>query len=287
MLRVATLNLLHNPDVLEERVTRLADELADEKLDFLLLQEVFHPGRGTGVDALRVLGDKLGMKHAARTVADGFSDGTAILSRHPLTTLPTRLSPATVTPPPPPPTIARTCIDGRSVVVISHHGAWGPHSAVERMEQLRFLNTVAREEFTRDGAHLDQRTRPVIVLGGDFNAEPSALPIRWLRGDDPYEGESTIWVKASSDEPTTGGSNPFAISTAQSMPSGSYRPHRTPRRCIDHIFVYEWCYGRAGEPERTRRFAHTTFTDSLGRLRSISDHDGVLVDLWMPAPDAS
>lgn len=283
MLRVATLNLLHNPDALPARVEHLITELITEDLDFLLLQEVLPPAED-GYFAVQHLALALGMPYVLFVRTDGRTSGNAILSKHEL---------APIGPPEGftyvKPAAAATMIDGRRVVVISHHGAWGPHAIAERTSQARSLSDLAHHLFTLDAAHLDTATRPVIILGGDFNAVPDSAPIRYLTGLDHHLGHSTMWIDAAvhAGDPghTTGDPNAFSIATAAGRRGAPYRPERTPRRRIDYLFVYEWVHGQAGEPVSGRRIAMTPFTAPDGRELTVSDHYGVLAHLWMPGDE--
>lgn len=280
MLRVATLNLLHNPDALRERVDHLITELVTEDLDFLLLQEVM-PEDATGYYAPGHLAVSLGLKHVVYTFNAEKQSGNAVLSKHPLTPI---FGGEGVVFPDLAPAIAETYVDGRRVLAMSYHGAWGPDAHAARLTQLQILDTIARQEFVRGGAHLNQETRPVIVLGGDFNAVPDSAPYRFITGLDQVLGHSTLWLDATGDVGyTSGDQNPLTIATAQSMPGAGYRPERQPKRRIDFLFVFEWAYGQAGEPVSARRIADTTFTTVDGRDgMTVSDHFGVMAELWMP-----
>ena len=154
------------------------------------------------------------------------------------------------------------------------------------MSQLAVLSDVAHGLFTRDGANLDRRTRPIVILGGDLNAEPGSGPLRFLRGEDAWHGKSALWVDAGEHVGetghTTGGPMELCVATATGKAGSPYRPERTPLRRIDYVFVYEWAYGQAGEPVAARRFATDTFPTSDGRAFTVSDHYGVVADLWSP-----
>ena len=279
MLRVASLNLLHNPDALAERVEHLVTELIAEDLDFMLLQEVLPPD-GTGYYAPAHIAASLGMPHVVYTYDPSTTSGNAVLSKHPLTAL---QLPAGVAFPDRPPAFAETFVDGRRVILASHHAAWGPAAGWARVEQLRIIDAIARQEFVRGGAHLNRDTRPVIILGGDFNATPDSAPIRFITGQDHVQGHSTLWLDATGDVGHTSGEPTYlSVSTASSHQGGPYRPERTPRRRIDYIFVFEWAHGQAGEPLTARRIADSPFTSSDGRELTVSDHFGLMAEMWMP-----
>lgn len=281
MLRVATLNLLHSPYAIGERVQHLITELITEELDFLLLQEVLTPDQADGYDIVATLSAALGMRHVVVSLGAGHRSGNAILSRHHIQGHPHPAFWNGV-----PPAIGEAAIGGRRVIVMSHHGAWGAGATTQRLEQLKALDDIALAAFTHQGEHLDHRTRPVVILGGDLNATPDSQPVRYLTGLEHVQGHSTMWVDAADwagdQGHTTGCETALAALTAAHMPGGSYRPGRAPRRRIDYLFVYEWAYGQAGEPHACRRFAMSTFTASDGHELTVSDHYGVLAELWTP-----
>ena len=282
MLRVATLNLLHNPDALRERVDHLITELVTENLDFLLLQEVM-PEDGDSYNALGHIALSLGMRHVVYSRNEDKPSGNAVLSKHPLT--PTYGGEGVVFPDLAP-AIAETYVDGRRVIAMSYHGAWGPNAHAARLTQLKILDDIARQEFTRGGAHLSRETRPVVILGGDFNAVPDSAPYRFITGLDQVLGHSTTWIDATGDQGHTAGEpNALSLATASNMPGAGYRPERQPLRRIDYLFVFEWVYGQAGEPVSARRIADTTFESADGRTLPVSDHFGVMAELWMPEKD--
>lgn len=280
MLRVATLNLLHNPDALRERVEHLITELVTEDLDFLLLQEVLPPADNE-YNALTHLALSLGMPHMNFTYDQSKTSGNAIISKHPLTPI---VAPHGIVFPDRAPAIAECYVDGRRVIVMSYHGAWGPDATAARLIQLRILDGIARQEFVRGGAHLNRDTRPVIILGGDFNTLPESQPYRYITGLEQVVEHSTLWVDATGDQGfTVGERNVLALATAAGMPGAGYRPERQPLRRIDYLFVFEWAYGQAGEPINARRIADTPFTTADGREgMTVSDHYGVMAELWMP-----
>jgi len=279
VLRVATLNLLVNPAALRERVQHLITELITEDLDFLL-QEIRAPKKGEYF-ALTHLSAALGMPHVLLTQTNTREHHNAIISKHELAPIG---APAGF--PDIQPAAAGAVVDGRRVVIVSHHGAWGSHATGTRLQQLRSIDELARHLFTEGGLHLDSATRPVIILGGDLNAVPDSAPIRYLTGMDHHLGHSTVWVDVAAHlgvlEHTTGDPLALSIATASSRPGSPYRPERMPRRRIDYLFVYEWVYGQAGEPVHCRRIATEPFTASDGRELTVSDHYGLLAHLWMP-----
>lgn len=277
-MRVATLNLLHSTEYLEERVEHLIRLLADERLDFLCLQEVLSE-EAAGFDVIWRISDALGLPYTEYASAGGRKDGIATLSRYPLSKPvegPVNWGEPFL--------VTESVIGGRGVYVMNMHGAWGRKNA-ERLRQTLYADELAHEFF---GTPVRRETRPVIILAGDLNAVPQAENIRYLLGYDSVGDRSTLWVDAwevaDPDAPsdTSGEPSHLARSTAANFRFGTYRPGVLPRRRIDYIFVYEWAWGQAGYPLSTRRIATETFTASDGEELTVSDHFGLLTELFMP-----
>lgn len=277
-MRVATLNILHSTESLEERVAHLIDILADERLDFLCLQEVLLP-EFAGFDIVQRVADGLGLSHTDFYALDARKSGVAVLSRYaleravqePLTWGQPLLA-------------VRATVSNRSVYVMNLHASWGRNNE-NRLRESLYADKLARQFY---GSPADKSERPVVILAGDMNAVPDAENIRFLTGLDSQDGTSTLWVDAweaadSGEEGwTTGDPTYLAQATASNMPLGVYVPSAMPCRRIDYIFLYEWVWGQAGYPLSTRRFASEIFLDSRGRKLTVSDHYGVLTELFMP-----
>lgn len=277
-MRVATLNLLHSLESLEERVAHLVHLLGGEELDFLCLQEVLRPELA-GFDIAQRVAEGLGLPYFDYQPAEGRHDGVATLSRFPLER-PVVHNPSRLF------LVTRSEVNGRDVYVMNIHAAWGRNNAT-RMEQTVDADSLARQFF---GAPTGREDRPVVILAGDMNATPEAENIRYLLGHDAHAFAATLWVDvwdaAVENEPasgwTTGYPTYLAKATANRDGSFSYLPEAMPKRRIDYIFVHEWAWGQAGSPLSARRFAMETFVDSRGVELTVSDHYGVMADLFMP-----
>lgn len=159
---------------------------------------------------------------------------------------------------------------GRAVAVVNLHGIWGGDRAYEREQQM--LHAVRWAESLRQ--QLADRD-PLLILGGDLNAEPESSVVRYLTGLQPIGTEGTYWVDAwahaGDDSPghTTSADSVWFLETARAV--GIQRPESVPPRRIDYLFVRDWVYGRRGQPLDAR--VDLTGTDRLGT--HASDHFAV------------
>lgn len=277
-MRVATLNILNSTTSLDERVAHLIDILAEERLDFLCLQEVLPP-ETAGFDIVERVGQALGLVHTeyhwdAR-------NGVATLSRYPLT-LPLaedkRAEGSHLL-------VTKSVVDGRDVFVLNLHAVWGSTKGKARLRECILVDDIAQGFFNFPQT---RETRPVIILAGDLNALPDSEPIRYLRGLQSHGEHSTTWVDAwevadpDAEEWTTGDPTYLTQQTSENRRGGVYDTAAAPRRRIDYIMLFEWVWGQAGYPLSTRRFGDEVFLDSKGSKLTVSDHYGVLTELFMP-----
>ncbi len=284
-LRVMTLNISVDwttPDHPgETRRPELAAWIERERPDVVLLQEVLTTPDGTSHATW--VAERVGMQHAfgGRPLRGSETRfGVAVLSRWPVDTAehlpmpgpePLGVSPSALW--------ART----RGVEVVSVHLTADPRQGLLRQRQVEFLDAAIAER--RDP------TSPLpAVLGGDFNADPGADEIRFLRGHTALGGRTTYWCDAwdvagqGSSGWTLDPRNPLAAIAA------------VPRRRVDYVFVgdsfrYAWHLGEGG--------LHRLPTAGTGVVRSArivcdrsltgvlaSDHYGLLVEIdWPGRPD--
>ena len=281
-VRISTLNLLHNPESLDERVDFLCQNLSRSAPDILCLQEVIFDSGDSSV-YLKRIASETGLEvvssirqHESRT---GLMSGTAILSsldvissgsffldnadpgatnqhgsfvilQHPL---------------------------GNAVIAITAHLHWGGENEYGRLTQLMAINAKANEfaETYRD-------LNPVILLTGDFNALPDGDAIRFMTGKGIVAGhKGAYWTDAwgmlgnADNEFTMVPDNHWARETAYGC--GIDIPELMPKRRIDYIMSYGWTYGKHGSP--------LTFAkdyDAVSPLGyPISDHAGLTADYWV------
>lgn len=294
MLRIATINLLHNPAKLAERLDHLAFLLKHEDIDFLCLQEVPTPDVA-GFYVGDVLAYKLGLSHKAVGLPKDNRYGNVTLSRYPLS--PVDLSKVPVKTNAKqwgvPPLVTVAQVEGRPVYIINAHFSWGSGQEATRLRQAYDASLLGNVLFEYGGLSSARETRPVVVLAGDLNSVPDSRTVRYLRGlDVDLENGSTLWLDAwaeTADEGaeghTTGDPTYWSQRTFESV-GPLYRPGSTPRRRIDYIMSLGWAWGNAGEPLSISRFGTETFDDpELGKL-TVSDHYGLIASLWMPEFEA-
>jgi len=258
--RVATFNIW-NRNHWPERLPLIRRELAALDADVIGLQEVLAmPGLPTQADEIAE-GTGWHIFHApAWNVGGGLTFGNAILSRH-------RLFDTEVLPLPSPEGLdtrtvafARVDLPGGPLPIFVTHLTWQLHLGSARIPQVRALHQHVKR--------LAPLNDPPPVIMGDFNAEPDADEIRYLRGLATVEGESVYyadcWATTRPGEPgfTYDRANPYAL-----------RAHEPSRR-IDYIFVRGPDRSLRGEPIASRLALHEP-TDGVFP----SDHYAVVADI--------
>ncbi|KQO98218.1 endonuclease/exonuclease/phosphatase family protein [Leifsonia sp. Leaf264] len=274
MYRLASLNLLHSGERIDDRVSLMIAEAETLGFDALLLQEV--PERMD--DIVRRVRAELGWEgFTYRPVPHPSLQlvaGNAILTR----TAPSAVrdvrrvtdDPSEV------PTITTTVTEGGyEIHLISSHLYWGADHEGVRLRQALAIDQHARELRL---ANPDA----VVLWGGDFNMLPDSDTNRYLSGAGVVDGGSTFWVDAfdvagaPEDELTSRTDNDLSVATARSV--GIARPELVPARRIDYLKAFGWAYGRAGHPIGFGRWAGSEGEDGL----TISDHYGVWADFLLP-----
>ncbi len=284
-LRVMTLNTAVDsttPDHPgEARRPELAAWIERERPDVVLLQEVL--AAPDGASHASWVAKRVGMQHVfgGRPLRDSeVRFGVAVLSRW-------RIDTAEHLPMPDsdPVEVPMSALWARThgLEVVSVHLTADPRQGLLRQRQVAFLDAAIAER--RDP------TSPLpAVLGGDFNADPDADEIRFLRGHTALDGRTTYWCDAWDAAGPDGSGwtldprNPLAAITA------------VPRRRVDYVFVgdsfrYAWRLGEDG-PQRLPtagtgvvRSARIVCDRSLTGVLA-SDHYGLLVEIdWPGRPD--
>lgn len=275
-LRIASFNLLNKSLNMETRLEALIKELKIINPDVLCLQEVIE---AKAYPVLEILSQELGFitNFSERKTPDKFTgdlSGTAILSK-------TKeehysiLSQTSLNLIHPLPILTSSFVyNGHKVYVITAHLAWGSHSSGTRTRQAERISQYAR-------GIKEIEPEAVILLTGDFNCVEDSTAMRFLRGlEETHNGENTLWIDAwiasgnADNAITSDPSIPLATTTAQLF--GSTDTNLTPKRRIDYIYSYEWCYGKAGYPMTFERFADN-------REIPISDHFGIYSDISLPS----
>jgi len=275
--RVATLNVWNKSGPWADRLVLIQRELARLKPEVLGLQEVlrFAPGGEEGFrptpqncQATEIAGElpyEISYGEAS-DYSNGLKFGNALLTRHPvLETFRFRL-----------PDLGsgetRSMLGailqtpfGTLPVFVTHLN-WKLHHGMVRLEQVKFIVERIFEIAPTQGPHLPP------VLMGDFNADPDADEIRYLRGLKVEGGKSVFfadaWIYGGDGSPgiTWSRANHYALAS------------REPSRRIDYIFVRGPDALLRGEPVH----AEVAFASSESRGTEIlwpSDHFGVVADL--------
>lgn len=261
-LTLVTLNVWGRTGPWTDRRTLIRSELERLVPDIVALQEVWEDADGNLVDEL-LDRDTWHVHYApAFELAPGRTCGNAIASRYPLGehgAWPLADAPGD---------LARNLVYARvdtpwgAVPVFTTHLAWRFHHGPYRFAQVQEL--AARVAATAPIQRGDQPTPvlPAVVLG-DFNADPDADEIRYLRGltANPGGVYFTDAFGARGDGPgyTWHRDNEFAAR------------ERTPDRRIDYVFVRG--------PDRWNRgevlSARVAFEIPVGGMHA-SDHYGVV-----------
>jgi len=259
-LRILTLNIWNRQGPWDGRLALIRAGIARLAPDLVGLQEIIEVGGRSQADDI---GEGLGYQAAfgpAHDLGGGVRFGNAVLSRWPVAG--TRVFPL--------PTGATD--EHRSLLlaeVASPHGAipffvthlnWKLHHGAVREQQVVAV-----------AAHLKQAA-PIAglppILVGDFNAEPDATEIRFLRGLHALGGVSTYLADCfglTGEGPGVtfdATRNPFAAPT-----------HEPPRR-IDYVFVRGPSRGARGKPLSAR-----VVMDEVEDGVAPSDHYGVLAEI--------
>jgi endonuclease/exonuclease/phosphatase family metal-dependent hydrolase len=261
-LRVATLNIWNRFGSWEERLVAIRAGVDALAPDIVGLQEVLRlePGEGDGLDQAAAIAGGTGY-HVAYGRATGERWGNAALSRWP---------------------IARTQVfdlprggtDEKRTLLFAEVGApFGPIPFFVTHLNWKFDEGHVRElqvcEIVR---HIESLTRadtfPAILVG-DFNAEPDADEIRFLRGLTSLGGSRRVHFQ---DAFALAGDGSPGVTFSRRNPHAG--PLREPDRRIDYVFV------RGGD-ERSRGApveARVCFDEAVGGAFA-SDHFGVVATL--------
>jgi endonuclease/exonuclease/phosphatase family metal-dependent hydrolase len=259
-LRVLTLNIWNRQGPWEQRLPLIRAGIARLTPDIVGLQEVIEAEGRTQADDIR---EGLGYEAAFGTAHDlggGVRFGNAVLSRWPIAG--TRVFP-----------LPTGETDERRSLLLAEIAS--PHGKipffVTHLNWRLHHGAVREQQVVAVAAHLKQaapiRGLPLILVG-DFNAEPDATEIRFLRGLHALGGASTYLADcfglAGEGPGVTFDStrNPFAAPT-----------HEPPRR-IDYVFVRGPDREARGKPLSAR-----VVLDDVVDGIAATDHFGVLAEV--------
>lgn len=284
LIRLATLNLLHSPISIEERVKFLAEEINRTEIDVLCLQEVLSE-KQAGFDIVEFLCDNTNLSFGQRGITTshkGLETGNATLTRfedasfvqHSYVKSALHVSPAfgNIIEP----VITSLIVNGVNVHIFNVHYIWGSGAERTRVRQA--------EQLVRHVEHLREvDPHCVCLMAGDFNSVPDALTMQFLYGlQESPDGATTLWVDAwkiagnAENEITNDPETYWAKETCKAF--NLLNVDLIPKRRIDYILSYEWCYGKTGSPVRFDRWANNQNQEGL----EISDHFGIWADIYIP-----
>jgi endonuclease/exonuclease/phosphatase family metal-dependent hydrolase len=261
-LRVATLNIWNRFGPWEQRLVAIRAGLSALAPDVLGMQEVLrlHDGEGDGLDQAAAIAAGFGY-HVAYGSGEGERWGNAALSRWPIVRTQLFELPREGTEDKRTLLFAEIDSPVGTLPFFVTHLNWRFDEGHVREAQVRAI-VQCIESLSTD------RALPAILVG-DFNAEPDADEIRFLRGLTSLGGPRRVYYRdayalagGGSAGVTFGHSNAFAA------------PMREPDRRIDYIFVRGQKDGFLGEPLEAR----VCFDEPVDGVLA-SDHFGVVATL--------
>ncbi len=259
-LRVATLNIWNRMGPWEERLAAIRAELPGLAADILALQEVIVLDDGS-FDQGALVAEGHGYHVVYGRHEEGiYPMGNAILSRWPFGRTKIMPLPRGGTDEHRSLVFAEVLAPFGKVPVFCTHLNWKLDEGHVRTEQIRFVTDRIAELVPPNADY------PPILLG-DFNADPDADEIRFLRGLTGLGGRcvyfaDTFGIVGKGNGTTYARRNPFAA------------PIREPDRRIDYIFVRGPDEQGRGEPLEAR-----ICFDAPHEGTFASDHFGIVCDL--------
>ncbi|HVJ17933.1 MAG TPA: endonuclease/exonuclease/phosphatase family protein [Polyangiaceae bacterium] len=277
LCKVVSFNVWNKSGPWPERLAMIRDELRALAPDLIGLQEVMRLARPEDAVAARnndqaaEIADGLDFHVAyagAQEYGNGLVMGNALLSRHPILESERYVLPGLET------GETRSLLHalvetpwGRLPVFVTHFN-WKFHQGNIRLRQAAFVAQMVGEL-----APIDDNLLPPIVMG-DFNAEPEADEIRFLRGLHCFEGRSVYFADAW----VYGGDGSAGV-TYDPKNDFAARNREPPRR-IDYVFVRGPDRQLRGEPMLTRVVFTSATHGPDGRIFP-SDHYGVYSEICL------
>ncbi len=277
--RIATLNIWNKAGPWAERLPLIREQLVELSPDILGLQEVLRlvpdeqapPEPTPSNDQASEIAEGLGYNIAYGIAADysgGLKFGNALLTRYKILDsrtfrLPGADSGETRS-------LLYTLLEtpwGRQPVFVTHLN-WKLHHGVVRTKQAVYA---AERIFVL--APVEADFLPPVLMG-DFNADPAADEIRYLKGQHVIDGRSIYFADVWDYAEPAGPGFTYARDNAYALKNGE------PNRRIDYIFVRGPDRQMRGEPLNVRRAFDRRVPGKEGPLWA-SDHYGVVCDLTM------
>jgi endonuclease/exonuclease/phosphatase family metal-dependent hydrolase len=259
-LRILTINIWNRSGPWEERLALLKKGVAAIDPDIVGLQEIIrHEGRTQAED----IGEGLGYHAAfglAHDIGGGVGFGNAVLSRFPILShevfkLPNAGS-----------------AEARSMLFTELASSYGKIPFFTTHLNWKFHEGAVREAQVQKIAEIVKQKAPLAglppLLVGDFNAQPEATEIRFLKGLHALNGKSTFFA----DTFEIAGEGPGFTFDARHNPHAA-PTHEYPRR-IDYVFVR----GPDAEVRGKPLAARVVFTEVVNGVCA-SDHYGVVAEI--------
>ena len=261
-LRVATLNIWNRFGPWEERLVAIRAGVAALDADLFGMQEVLrlHPGEGDGLDQAAAIAEGFGY-HVAYGTSEGERWGNAALSRWPIVRSQVFDLPRERTEDKRTLLFAEIESDIGTIPFFVTHLSWKFDEGHVREAQVRAIVGHIESLAT------DRAFPPIVV--GDFNAEPDADEIRFLRGRTSLGAPRRVYFR---DAFALAGGNSPGLTYCRRNPFAA--PLREPDRRIDYIFVRGDGDRFRGEPLS----AEVCFDEPVGGVTA-SDHYGVAATL--------
>jgi len=280
-IRIASYNLLHSIENLEERYSSLKEEIQSLNPDVIGFQESFNTGWDLLVEHMESLGYHYFYKsfncELLYDPANPKFTGNSIFSKYPLRNESTIKFPEVTENIPVykvPDAISAEVVlpDGSHFLFLVHHAVWRAENEKYRYWQAEVLNNYA-VTYPNKGSF--------VALVGDFNAFETGYTMKYFKGEAPdRKGDFAYWVDAYThkgkleDYATSSPKLYWARDTAKR--TGIVYPEELPERRIDYILVNGWVYGRAGSPLTFGRVG-----TNLKGAAEPTDHYGIYSDLLL------
>ncbi len=258
-LRVLTLNIWNRSDPWEDRLALIREGIEVLSPDLIALQEVIN--LGDDFDQAALIADGFGYARTwGKSPASDLPFGNAILSRWPIAETQVMALPKIEDEEDRSLVHAQIAAPFGTVHFFNTHLAWRLHEGHVRAAQMKFIAKVI------EGVP-EHEFPPILV--GDFNAEPDADEVRYLRGLTTLgEARGVSFLDAYSFVNSNHTGYTFSRENAFTLSAGE------PSRRIDYIFVRG--------PDGRRRAEPTSANVCFDAQRDgvwASDHFGVFVTL--------
>ena len=261
-LRVLTLNIWNRNGPWEERLGAIRSWIGEHQPDLVGLQEVLHPrDPQLGIDQARQIADGFGYHVAFGSAWElgGIEFGNAVLSRWPIRRSEHFILPNENADESRCLVFAEIAAPFADVPFFVTHLNWRFDEGHIREKQVRAIAEHVARLAPRDGFP------PILV--GDFNAEPDADEVRFLRGRCSLGGTSVHFADAFG----WAGEGPGVTFARRNVFAA---PLREPDRRIDYIFVRGPDQHGRGEP-----LSASVVMDEPIQGVFASDHFGVFATL--------